>query len=502
MVRLGFWPAARPLPTDSPEETREMQQLQARIRALQGEQTRLHNVEAMLKEARKRRMAESRQRREETKRRRLQLRLERAERWQERKQRELLYVGPGVSSNLKDHACDEARLQAQNLPVLGDPAALAAAMGITVPELRFLTFHRKVSHITHYRRFLIPKKTGGQRAISAPMPRLKAAQRWVLEHLLLRVPAHDAAHGFLPARSIVTNARPHVGAAVVVNLDLKDFFPTITLPRVWGLFKALGYSRAVASLLALLCTEPEVVTVELDGRTWQVARSERRLPQGAPSSPAITNLLCRNLDRRLARIAEMSGFTYTRYADDLTFSAPAGDAAQQVGALLARVHHVVHGEGFAVHPDKTRVLRRGRQQEVTGVVVNDKLSIDRKELKRFRATLFQVERDGLAGKRWGQSDDLIAALEGYANFVLMVDPDKGRPLKARVAALIERYGYGSAGSPAQRRARYGGPKKATSPTTTTLAMTAPAPTSAPSPEPPAPEPPAEASDNKKWWKLW
>ena len=140
------------------------------------------------------------------------------------------------------------------------------------------------------------------------MPRLKAAQEWVLRNVLDRVEAHDAAHGFRAGRSIVTNAEPHVGADAVVNLDLEDFFPSIGYRRVRGVFRAIGYSEAAATVFALLCTAADVEEVELDGERYYVEVSERRLPQGAPSSPAITNVLCRRLDRRLAAIAADLGF--------------------------------------------------------------------------------------------------------------------------------------------------------------------------------------------------
>jgi retron-type reverse transcriptase len=236
----------------------------------------------------------------------------------------------------------------------------------------------------------------------------------------------------------VSNAAPHVGSDVLVNLDLKDFFPTITYRRIRGVFRKLGYSEQVATVLALLCSEPDVTTAELDGRTWYVARGERFLPQGAPTSPAITNLLCRRLDARLAHVAGQLGFRYTRYADDLTFSA-SGESAANVGRVLRRVRYVVEQEDLHVHPDKTRVWRKGRRQEVTGLVVNQKVNVSRQLLRRFRATLFQIEHDGPDGKRWGSSRNVLSAIYGFANFVVMVDADRGRPLRDRVHAILRKH---------------------------------------------------------------
>src|SRR5262249_60767938 len=137
-------------------------------------------------------------------------------------------------------------------------------------------------------------------------------------------------------------------------------------------------------------------------------------PQGAPSSPALTNIICRGLDARLARIAEELGFRYTRYADDMTFSG-SGPARGNVNRLLSRVRHVVEQEGFRVHPDKTRVLRRGRRQEVTGLVVNHRVNIPRATLRRFRAGPYQIKRGGPPGKAPGGGPRVPAPHQGLAH---------------------------------------------------------------------------------------
>src|SRR6185436_17792305 len=120
--------------------------------------------------------------------------------------------------------------------------------------------------------------------------------------------------GFVSGRSTVSNARAHLGRSLVVNLDLKDFFPSVTFPRVRGLFESVGYSPAAATILALLCTESPRMAVDHDGTRHWVAVAERALPQGACTSPAIANLVARKLDRRLAGAAKKLGWTYTRYA--------------------------------------------------------------------------------------------------------------------------------------------------------------------------------------------
>ncbi len=516
MVRLGFWAGPHPNSIASAEHARK-QELIAQLNVLRTEQSRLRNTAELLKEARKRRMADSRLRQQETKARRERERERRAQAWAERKQLDLLHLGPGRSGGLNDAALEVDLLARFGLPPLGSPHEIASAMGITLGELRFLAYGRPVSQVSHYVRFKLPKKTGGHRLISAPMPRLKRAQRWIYDNILSRLQVHDAAHGFLPGRSIVSNARPHVGAEVVVNLDLKDFFPTMTYPRVWGVFRSLGYSKAATTVFAMLCTEPESVQIDLDGRRYFVATSERFLPQGAPTSPAITNWACRRLDQRLCDIAALNGFSaYTRYADDLTFS---GDKAAlpKVGRLLSQARNVIADERFVVHPDKTRVLHRGRRQEVTGLVVNDLPNIPRDTLRRFRALLFQIEKDGPEGKQWGAGGDVINSIEGFANYVLMVNPAKGAAFKAQIARIVARHGR-----PAPRYApsapalgaapalspsptpTHGGPPSNPSPSLPEIPVSPPSSPVAPI-EVDVPEGGPEGTqgeDSKKWWKMW
>ena len=439
MIRLGFWAAQGEIPNDPADEIRRRGDIQRELDTLRAENRRLHDEEALKKAALKLRMAESRRKQQETKERRERERQARAAAWRVQQQQEIGYLGEGVSAGLNFTASDLDRLQQQRLPILHTAADLAIAMGITIGQLRFLAFSRRIATISHYIHFQIPKKTGGVREISAPLPRLKQAQQWILDQILDQIVLHPTAHGFRRGRSIVTNAQPHVGAAVVINLDLQNFFPSISYNRVKGIFRSLGYSEAIATILGLICTEPDVTAVELDGKTYYIAQNQRHLPQGAPSSPALTNLLCRRLDRRLDGMATSRGYTYTRYADDLTFSTTDRDKLREIGNILQGTNGIVTHEGLTIHPTKTRVLRQSQQQEVTGVIVNHKLNVDRTTLRKFRATLYQIEKDGLAGKQWGQGADLLQSILGFANYVAMVNPTKGSEFLAIVHRIQKKY---------------------------------------------------------------
>jgi len=438
MIRLGFWPQAGEMPEDPADEIRKRGAIQHELDALRTEKGRLQNSAAMLREFRKRRLQASKEKQKETKARRERERQERAHAWQQRKLKDLLYLGEGVSAGLERVESQHDTLKQAGLPLLDTPLQLAEAMGISLNELRFLSFNREVSKVSHYVRFSLPKKTGGERHISAPMPRLKQAQYWVLQHILSPLPVHAAVHGFYPERSIVSNANPHTAKAVVVNFDIQDFFPSISYKRVKGLCASLGYSESIATVLALLCTEPEVLPVALDNERYFVAQGECHLPQGAPTSPMLTNLLCRRMDARLQGMADKLGFTYTRYADDMSFSA---DNTNDLKALLHWVKKIVREEGFTLHPDKTRIMHRSRRQEVTGLVVNNaQPAVSRQQLRRFRALLHQLETQGIAGKSWNGNPNVLNSAAGFANLVFMVNPEKGAVLKARVRKLQQKWG--------------------------------------------------------------
>jgi hypothetical protein len=237
-----------------------------------------------------------------------------------RKATDIIYLGRGVSKGLSDRRSNVEKLQSAGLPVLATPADLASALKLDIKRLRWLAYHSDAATVSHYINFTVPKKSGGVRHLSAPHEQLAAAQEWILTSILEKIPVHDAAHGFVIGRSTVTNARPHIGSSVVVNTDLTNFFPSITFWRIDGVFRQLGYSPAVSTILALLCSESPRKLVEYNGSPLHVATGPRALPQGACTSPALSNLVSRKLDARLTGIATKLGWTYTRYADDLTFS--------------------------------------------------------------------------------------------------------------------------------------------------------------------------------------
>ncbi len=320
------------------------------------------------------------------------------------------------------------------LPAFSTERDIAVWLGISLERLRWFTHDKQVDFAWHYVRYTVPKRNGSQRVILAPKVQLKAIQRKIVAEILVRLPAHSAAHGFVAGRSILTNAAPHVGKQFVLNMDLKDFFPTITFARLRGLLMRLGYSYSVASVLALLCTERDRYSLERNGETVYAALGERMLVQGAPTSPALSNILARRLDARLDGLARKLNLSYTRYADDLTFS---GD---DLDAILSAMHlsrRIIEDEGFILNTEKTHLYRRSGRQTVTGLVVNEKVSVPRVLRRRVRAILHNAEQTGLAAQNRNNIPNFRAYLSGLIGYIAEADRAHGQKFAAQLKRVTD-----------------------------------------------------------------
>ncbi len=316
---------------------------------------------------------------------------------------------------------DEAQLARNGLPVWGNRAAVAQALGHTEAQMSQLVIRSRVSTVSHYVRYEIPKRTSGMRTIYAPKKRLRELQRAINRELASKLPVSEHAHAFIKGHSVRTNAQAHVGRKIILQMDLANFFHSITAKRVRGLLISLGYSFDVADWLSELVTERErTVEGRATGPVF-VASGPRICVQGAPTSPAIANAILHRMDRRLAALARWFGFAYTRYADDMTFS---GDDPKRAYGLASIARQVIEREGFKINRDKTRVLRRRRRQIVTGVVVNDKPTLPRVEKRRLRAAVHHEN----AGKL---SEEQSRKLSGKLGYLNMIDDQAAKKLLAR-----------------------------------------------------------------------
>ena len=352
--------------------------------------------------------------------------------WQAYKSKHIVHLGEGVywTDDTSDDKWDvenaEKRLLENQLPTIQRVNQLAEALELSVSELRWLCYHREASLQSHYVRFEIPKRNGDMRAIWAPLPKLKQAQQWILQNILERLLVHGSAHGFLVGRSISSNAQQHGNSQLLVKLDIADFFPTVSWKRVRGVFRKAGYRQQIATLLALLCTEAPRQIVQHEGKTYYIALGDRCLPQGAPTSPALTNALCLKLDRRLTGLAVSAGWRYSRYADDLTFSYPqATREPANISRLLGSIQRIVGEEGFQLNRDKTRIIRANTTQTVTGLVVNGdgQPRVKRRLKRQLRAAVHNLQQ----GKALPAGES-IQRLQGYAAYIAMTERELGMGL--------------------------------------------------------------------------
>lgn len=269
---------------------------------------------------------------------------------------------------------------------------------------------------SRYRVYRIPKARGGFREIMEPDADLKSRQRAILRWLMARrIRPSKHAHGFVRRRSTATNASCHVGKKTVVRIDIKDFFPTISERQVAFALSTEGVSRDDARRIAWMCT--------VDGQ----------LPQGAPTSPFLSNVVFKGMDCRLAGLARAWGASYSRYADDLVFSANRDD----LNHVYWPVEKILEDEGFAVNAEKFRVYRSGNRQLVTGLVVNSRPNLPRHERRRLRAAIHNAREAIVEGRAAGEN---LAVLEGKAAYLAGVNPQEGRrALQAvrDVKALLE-----------------------------------------------------------------
>ena len=272
---------------------------------------------------------------------------------------------------------------------------------------------RKINRKT-YTTFYVDKKNGDKRIIHAPLKGLKEIQK-ALNLIIQSIhEPNENATGFVKNKSVVDNARAHVGKNYVFNIDLKDFFPSIDASRIWGRFLIepfnLGNSderKKIANMIKTLCTTELEVERLVDG-DW---KKEKRLvlPQGAPTSPTITNAICEKLDRRLSGLSKRFGLKYTRYADDITFSSYRNTYKNKRGekesiytedsSFRKELLRIITDQNFYIKKSKIRLQKRGYRQVVTGLSVNNKVNVSRKYIKDLRQRLYFWEKYGLKKAR-------------------------------------------------------------------------------------------------------
>ncbi len=335
---------------------------------------------------------------------------------------EEIFLGQGVSEKLIFSPSDEQKLSLRKLPILNSVEDVAKLLRFTKEELVWLSYERKVSSVDHYVRFEIPKRKGGKRLIAKPKAQMRQAQERIRSEILKKLAPNTAAMAYRPGKSIVKNAKFHIGAKVLIRIDLKDFFPSITFHRVRDYFESLGYNPGVSTILALLTTDRPRENVKGLGGTLSVASGIRGLPQGACTSPDLANLIASKLDSRLFSLTRSMGtWRYTRYADDLTFSCV---QKTDVKELLGLIRKIIASEGFQINPEKTLISRPSTRMMVTGLqITENSVEMTRRDIKRMRAFFHQCESQGLdeVSDRIGKNAYNVA--RGYIAYMNMISPE-------------------------------------------------------------------------------
>ena len=298
-----------------------------------------------------------------------------------------------------------------DLPVIYNTANLAALVGYRTNYLK-----RSVKYTSYYyREFFIKKSNGKLRRLVEPLPSLKEIQNWILNNILYKVKVSRYAKAYVRERNLIENVKFHKGQPAVLKLDISDFFGSIRLDHVETIFRDLGYSSNVANLLAKLCCNDEV------------------LPQGAPTSPYLSNLYLRSFDETLSKYCNENEIRYTRYADDLTFSGKKDSLN-----IIEFVEHQLSVIDLVLNHKKEKLMLRNERQLITGIVVNDKLQVPKKDRNFIRNEVHFLSQFGLNDhlkKTGNRRNNYLAHLLGKINFALHVNQNDSRMQKYKETVL-------------------------------------------------------------------
>jgi len=316
------------------------------------------------------------------------------------------YIEKDIIPNLNDDEYREQfksfkRLKSKKLPYIYNIDYFCELANSSSKQVKLFLSSKDKGYST----FKLPKKKGGFREINAPSKKLKHIQRWILDNILYKLDSGGYAYGFIPGKTIITNAQVHINQDLILGIDIKDFFPSINFGSVYSVFKSAGYSKKIAWAFADLCTYH-----------W-------KLPQGAPTSPMLSNLVAKRLDMRIAQYCNRRYFRYSRYADDITIS-----GSYKLPMHKEKIIKIIEENGFNVNDNKTRMFSKGSRQKVTGLVVNDKVSIGRNKKKNLRAIIHNILMNGFVAENRYDDPFFRERIFGHLGYANLVDPKFAAPL--------------------------------------------------------------------------
>ncbi len=322
----------------------------------------------------------------------------------------MYFSNRGVEANLQESYIKFITfILSKNLPIIFESEHLAQLLGRNGVYLNSVVH----SSNNHYRTFKIKKRRGGSRTLNSPYPALLECQKWVQKNILAKVKIHSSAHGFARKKSIVTNAKIHIQQEHLLKIDLKDFFPSIKKGRVIAMFCNLGYPTEVSFYLASICC------------------LDNCLPQGAPTSPTISNIIATNLDNRMISFCKKFDLKYTRYADDLAIS-----GKNIPPKFIEYIENIIVTENFEVNKNKIQLHRGKGKRILTGVSINTSTI---KAPKKYKRQLFQslhfIKKFGLKAhmtKLKIRNPHYLDTLIGKLNYVLSIEPENSKATKYKI----------------------------------------------------------------------
>ena len=338
-------------------------------------------------------------------------------------------------------------IRSNNLPVIFSLSHLA-----NLSRTRYSDLHSYVSRgqtrAGHYKNFTISKRSGGKRWISIPVPPLMAVQRWISQNILNSVTPHKAAYAYVLNRRTRDHAEKHCAAEWILKVDIKDFFSNISERQVFRVFESLGYPKLLSFEMARLCTRE---TPRRKGTRWanQVqydttttpypSRTVGSLPQGAPTSPALSNLVCVAMDIQLEALAQKSNATYSRYADDLCFSF-ADSSRAAILEIKRGISKVLWNNGFRENPKKTRIIPPGARKVITGLLVNENTPLVPREIRdRIKMHLYYCKKfnipDHCRTRGFRSVVGFRNHLQGLIQYVSSINPPQAQKFLLQFAEL-------------------------------------------------------------------
>lgn len=359
----------------------------------------------------------------------------------------------GLADQVIENALAQAASpMANGAPVILTLGHLARRMDVSHAYLRSVIANHDGAH---YREHIMAKRSGGIRRIAIPEPGLMAVQRWIAQRILKPQPVHPNSFAYAEGSSIVQCARRHVGAGWLLKLDIHDFFESIQERSVYRVFRGIGYQPLVAFELARLCTRPWVDPASETMKKRIVPNAANRgipvyrrkltgyVPQGAPTSPMLSNLVCTRLDKALTTFAAAERLTFSRYSDDLTFSgSPGGFKRGRAVALAEEVRHILARDGFRLHEKKVSIIPPGGRKVVLGLLVDGGAPRLSPELRsRLADHVRGVEKFGIAShadiRGFAAPTGMVNHIGGLLRWARDVEPIFAQPLRTRFEAALK-----------------------------------------------------------------